>query len=332
MYFDPAIEDVYQKILQGDKVFLARAITWMESNSEVVRNKALQLISKFSDINTNTIRIAVTGSPGVGKSTLIEALGIKMISNGHKIAVLAVDPSSKESHGSILGDKTRMNQLSQNANAFVRPSPAGLELGGVNNSTRESILMCENAGYDIIFIETVGVGQSEVEVNNMADIFLLLVNPGGGDDLQGIKKGIVEMADIIAITKYDGHLKEASKHAYNFIKQSQQVLKHSVRKSEPKVINVSATEDYHLDELINNINSLTEENKLNKSWEAKRYNQEKKWFELGLYKRIEELLKKDELIQNMITEFGQNYDSPTLPIPVEIENHIQKLKPRFNLK
>lgn len=332
MLFDPAIEEIYDKIRQGDKVFLARAITWMESNSEQGRKKALQLMASFGKLKQDSIRIAVTGSPGVGKSTLIESLGNLLLNKGHKIAVLAVDPSSSESKGSILGDKTRMNELSQHPNAFVRPSPAGLELGGVNSNTRESIILCEQAGYDIIFIETVGVGQSEIEVTNMTDIFLLLINPGGGDELQGIKKGIIEMADIIAITKYDGNLKEASKNAFNHIKQSQQVLKHSSVNPDPKVINVSATEFYQLDLLAEHILESYEERKQSGSWNLKRSAQNNKWFERGLYKRIEELIKKDELVKEMIKNYESTSLHPDEPVPIHIEEKIIDLKNRFNLK
>ncbi len=332
MSFDPALDEIYARIKDGDKVFLARAITWAESSNQAYRTKAIKLLERCSTNKSNSLRIAVTGSPGVGKSTLIEALGISLIQKGFKVAVLAVDPSSTESHGSILGDKTRMSELSQHLNAYVRPSPTGLELGGVNSSTRESILLCEAAGFNIIFIETVGVGQSEVEVKGMCDLFLLLLNPGGGDDLQGIKKGIIELADIIAVTKYDGNLKTSSQNAFSYIKQSVQVLKHSAKVFEPKIINISAIANYQLDVLESMIFEVEKTFKATGQFEDNRNDQNTRWFELGFQKQVFDTIRHDEFFRNIISNFRKKPLEDHVFIPLEIEKAVKEIKTKLHLK
>jgi LAO/AO transport system kinase len=197
------LQEYVDGILSGDRVMLSLAITLIESLNPAHQALAQQIIEKCLPAANQSIRIGITGTPGVGKSTFIESFGLEIIANGHKVAVLAIDPSSQLSRGSILGDKTRMLQLSQHQDAFIRPSAAGSSLGGVARKTRETIILCEAAGYDTIIIETVGVGQSEIAVHSMVDFFLLLLLPGAGDELQGIKRGIVEMADLIAVNKAD---------------------------------------------------------------------------------------------------------------------------------
>ena len=206
-------EPEIQAIRAGDRRALARAITLVESTRADHRAAADGLLKALLPHAGNSIRIGITVVPGVGKSTFIEALGLHVIGAGHRIAVLAVDPSSKLSGGSILGDKTRMEKLSRSDSAFIRPSPTGGALGGVARRTREAIVVCEAAGFDVIVVETVGVGQSETAVADMTDLFLLLLQPGGGDELQGIKKGIVELADIVLVNKDDGDLAPAARRA-----------------------------------------------------------------------------------------------------------------------
>ena len=211
--------DEYAKaVLAGDRVMLARAITLIESNAQRHFGNAQALLRELLPHTGNAIRIGITGVPGAGKSTLIEALGQMLCDRGHKVAVLAVDPTSSLTRGSILGDKTRMEKLSREPNAFIRPSPTGGMLGGVARKTRETILLCEAAGFDIILVETVGTGQSEISVRSMVDFFLLVLVAGAGDELQGIKKGVVEIADTILINKADGENKiqaEAARVEYN---------------------------------------------------------------------------------------------------------------------
>ncbi|MBK7869664.1 MAG: methylmalonyl Co-A mutase-associated GTPase MeaB [Saprospiraceae bacterium] len=199
-----SVEAYIEGILAGDRIILSQAITLIESTRPEHRILAQDIVEACLARRTSSIRIGITGSPGVGKSTFIEAFGTHLIEKGHRLAVLAIDPTSQISKGSILGDKTRMAKLASNENAFIRPSAAGDSLGGVAHKTREAILLCEAAGFDTIIVETVGVGQSETAVHSMVDCFLLLLLPGAGDELQGIKRGIVEMADILAVNKADG--------------------------------------------------------------------------------------------------------------------------------
>ena len=208
-----SVEDLAADIRGGGRRALARAITLAESSRADHRAEAEALEAELLAEAGRSVRLGISGVPGVGKSTFIEAFGLHLIDQGHKVAVLAVDPSSKRGGGSILGDKTRMEQLSRASDAFIRPSPTGGTLGGVARRTREAMLLCEAAGFDVIIVETVGVGQSETAVADLVDLFLLLLLPGGGDELQGLKRGIVELADILAINKADGELEAAAGRA-----------------------------------------------------------------------------------------------------------------------
>jgi LAO/AO transport system kinase len=197
-------------IRAGDRRSLARAITFAESTRAEHRVIADAVLEAVLPATGNAVRIGISGPPGVGKSTFIEAFGKHIINQGHQLAVLAVDPSSRRTGGSILGDKTRMGELVNRPEAFIRPSPGGSQLGGVARRTREAMLLCEAAGFDIVVVETIGVGQSEVAVSDMVDLFALLVSPGGGDELQGIKRGIMELADLVIVNKADGDLTAAA--------------------------------------------------------------------------------------------------------------------------
>jgi LAO/AO transport system kinase len=200
-----SLDDYVSGVLSGDRTILSRAITLAESNSPAHFDLSQQVIREVLPNTGNSVRVGITGVPGAGKSTFIEALGCRLCKEGHKIAVLAVDPSSSVSKGSILGDKTRMENLAKQPNAFIRPSPSGGTLGGLTRKSRETLLLCEAAGYDVILVETVGVGQSETTVRSMVDFFLLMVITGAGDDLQGMKKGVMELADAILVNKADGN-------------------------------------------------------------------------------------------------------------------------------
>lgn len=197
----------------GDRRALARAITLVESTRADHRHDATAVLDQVLPRTGTAVRVGISGPPGVGKSTFIEAFGTSLTAEGHQVAVLAVDPSSARSGGSILGDKTRMERLARDPRAFIRPSPAGTELGGVARRTREALLLCEAAGFDVVIVETVGVGQSELAVADLVDVFVLLASPSGGDDLQGIKRGIMELADLVVVTKADGELANAANHA-----------------------------------------------------------------------------------------------------------------------
>jgi len=228
------------RLRAADPRALGRAITLIESIKPDHRELAEKLLSDVMPFTGKSLRLGITGVPGVGKSTFIEALGNHVIEQGHKVAVLTVDPSSSISGGSILGDKTRMPTLAVNPSAFIRPSPSGSTLGGVARRTREAILLCEAAGFDVVIVETVGVGQSETLVSEMTDIFLLMLLPGGGDDLQGIKRGIMELADIVIINKSDGEMERAASVSASDIQHALQLLKQKMTRWKVPVLSTSA--------------------------------------------------------------------------------------------
>jgi LAO/AO transport system kinase len=206
----PDASEIADGIRSGDRRALARAITLVESTRPDHREVAVAVLDAILPSTGRSIRVGISGAPGVGKSTFIETFGLHVIGADHRVAVLAIDPTSRRSGGSILGDKTRMAELARADAAFIRPSPGGEQLGGVARRTREAMLLCEAAGYDVMIVETIGVGQSEVSVADMVDLFVLLVNPGGGDELQGIKRGIMELADLVVVNKADGDLAPAA--------------------------------------------------------------------------------------------------------------------------
>jgi LAO/AO transport system kinase len=278
-------------ILKSDRITLARAITLVESSLPSDQEMARDLIDSILEYAGNSIRIGITGIPGVGKSTFIEAFGNYLTRHDRRVAILTVDPSSQITKGSILGDKTRMEELSKNKNAFIRPSSSGDTLGGVTNRTRESILLCEAAGFDVIIVETVGVGQSEVAIKNMVDFFLLLMLAGAGDELQGIKKGIMEMADAVAITKADG---DNVKHAIEAQAEYQQALHMQPPRSSgwtPKILTCSAFEGSGIDQVWKIIADYSEKTKSNGSFNDNRHQQNISWFR----EHFAQLLKHDFL-------------------------------------
>jgi LAO/AO transport system kinase len=243
------LENYAEGVRAGDRTILGRAITLVESTSEAHRELADDLLEAILPHDRDTIRVGITGVPGVGKSTFIETLGTRLTAAGHRVAVLAVDPSSSLTGGSILGDKTRMPRLAADENAFIRPSPSSCTLGGVAHQTRESMLLCEAAGYDVILIETVGVGQSETVVEEMVDFFLVLMLAGAGDELQGIKRGILEIADLVAVNKADGENLRAAERARVEYAGALRLLRPRSEAWEARVLCISALEDQGLDEL-----------------------------------------------------------------------------------
>jgi LAO/AO transport system kinase len=237
------VTDTAEAIAGGDRRALARAITLIESTRGDDQDRAQALLAALLPRTGNSVRIGISGAPGVGKSTFIEAFGHHLIETGHRAAVLAVDPSSKRGGGSLLGDKTRMSELAKNPNAFIRPSPAGDTLGGVARRTREAMLACEAAGFDVVMVETVGVGQSETAVADMVDVFLLLLAPGGGDELQGLKKGIVELADILVVNKADGAMVDSAARIQAEYAGALGLLRPTDARWTPKVLACSALEN-----------------------------------------------------------------------------------------
>jgi len=274
-------------ILAGDISILSQAVTLVESSLPEHQIIAQEVIEKCLPYAGNSVRLGITGVPGAGKSTFIEALGIPLVRSGHKLAVLAIDPSSERTKGSILGDKTRMEELSVAKNAFIRPSPSAGSLGGVARKTRESIILCEAAGFDTIFVETVGVGQSEISVHSMVDFFLLIQIAGAGDELQGIKRGIMEMADGIAINKCDGSNVDKAKVAKSQYQNALHLFPPHESGWSPEAITCSSVENNGIDEIWDMVERYIAFIKENKYFEIKRNMQSKYW----MYETINEQLK-----------------------------------------
>ncbi|MCR9174305.1 MAG: methylmalonyl Co-A mutase-associated GTPase MeaB [bacterium] len=270
-------EVLFDQILNGDMQALSAGITLVESKNDGHSKEAQELIQKCLPHAGNAIRVGITGVPGVGKSSFIEAFGKVLTDCGKKVAVLAVDPSSSISGGSILGDKTRMASLVNNENAFIRPSAAGDTLGGVARKTRESIILCEAAGFDLILIETVGVGQSETVVKSMVDFFLLLMLSGAGDELQGIKKGIMEMADALVITKADGDNVRPANRASQEYRNAMHLFPPNENEWIPQVFTCSALEGTNIERVYEVIQSFENQVRINGWFEKNRREQDKKW-------------------------------------------------------
>lgn len=285
----PALEDYAAGIASGDRVFLGRALSLTESTLEADQALADALIESLLPRTGNSIRIGITGVPGVGKSTFIESFGTHLTALHKKIAVLTVDPSSQLTKGSILGDKTRMHELSKNPLAFIRPSASGNALGGVADNTRKSILLCEAAGYEIIVVETVGVGQSEVAVKGLVDFFLLLMLAGGGDELQGIKKGIMEMADAVVITKADGENIKVVRGAQADYQHALNLFAVPDSGWKPRVLTCSALEQKGIQEIWQTILDYRDHTQRSGYWDEHRKNQRVAAF----HELFSQLLKND---------------------------------------
>jgi len=280
---DPAA--LAEAVRRGERRALARAITLIESTRADHRAQAEALLAALLPHTGNSVRVGITGVPGVGKSTFIEAFGLHVIGRGHKVAVLAIDPTSQRTGGSILGDKTRMVDLSREEAAFIRPSPAGATLGGVARRTREAMLVCEAAGFDVIVVETVGVGQSETAVADMVDLFLLLLLPAGGDELQGIKKGIMELADVIVVNKADGDLANTARHTVADYRHAVTLLRHGADWRVP-VLSCSAFEKRGIDAVWDTIGAHRTAMEKNGTRGARRAEQARAW----LWSEIRETL------------------------------------------
>ena len=283
------ISDLARRVATGDRRALARAITLVESGRADHRVDAMGLLDVLATGGKQAIRIGLSGTPGVGKSTFIEGFGLMLTAAGHRVAVLAVDPSSARSGGSILGDKTRMDLLARDPNAFIRPSPSQTQLGGVARRTREAVALCEAAGYDIVLIETVGVGQSETVVAQMSDLFLLLLAPAGGDELQGVKRGIMEMADAIIINKADGENIKAAKLAKTEFNRALHLYPPKDNGWIAKTITCSAIKNEGIEEALQLIEGYVTQMKEEGHFGSKRDEQQHFW----MLQTIENRLKSD---------------------------------------
>jgi LAO/AO transport system kinase len=313
-------QDYIQGILNGDRTLLARAITLIESQLPAHQQMAEEMIQALLPHSGKSLRIGISGYPGAGKSTLIETLGLDLLKQGHKLAVLAIDPSSQLSHGSILGDKTRMEALTRESGCFIRPTPSGGNLGGVARHTRETIHLCEAAGYDLILIETVGVGQSEVLVRSMVDFFLLVLIPGAGDELQGIKKGVMEMVDAVLVNKADGeHLPQAKRAAGEY-QMALHYLTAATPGWTPPVLLGSALEKQGLDLLWQVILDFQTQQKQNGHWQKRREAQTLEWFEQALIENLQRRFFYHPSVQARLPDIRRAVQTMAMPVSAAVES------------
>ncbi|RVT85843.1 methylmalonyl Co-A mutase-associated GTPase MeaB [Rhodobacteraceae bacterium CCMM004] len=296
-----------ERLTGGDRRALARAITLVESGRADHRARAVALLDRLAGTGAESLRIGLSGTPGVGKSTFIEAFGTMLTGAGHKVAVLAVDPSSTRSGGSILGDKTRMERLSRDPRAYVRPSPSQTELGGVARRTREAIALCEAAGHDIVLVETVGVGQSETLVAGMTDLFVLLMAPGGGDELQGVKRGIMEAADLILVNKADGDLKSAAVRTCADYAGALRLMRRRADDPPdfPKALTVSAADGHGLDTAWAEMRALADARRGSGAFDRRRAAQARGWFEEAVRQGLLARLRADPEVARRMADLGR---------------------------
>lgn len=318
---DLELNDYLKGIKSGDISVLARAITLVESKNKEHQRHARELIQEILPLTGNARRIGISGTPGVGKSSFIESFGKTLTAQGLKVAVLAIDPSSQITGGSILGDKTRMSELAKDQNSFIRPSPSGKSLGGVASKTWESLLLCEAFGFDVIFIETVGVGQSETTVARLVDYFLLLMQPGGGDDLQGIKRGIMEIADLICVNKADGEQLNQARLAKQNYENAVNILRTGER---PKVLLCSAIKKTGLKEIWSEISSFY--NKEKSALEEKRARQLSLWIKDMVLEKIQDDLDSDNVMKIAMDENHQQVLKQKKNILQAVEDLYQTFK------
>lgn len=304
-----SISSLAEQLCAGNRRALARAITLIESTRADDRDKALQLLEMVIPYSGKSVRLGISGVPGVGKSTFIEAIGNKIIDQGHRLAVLTIDPSSSISGGSILGDKTRMDTLARRNNAFIRPSPAGSSLGGVTRHCRETVILCEAAGFDLIMIETVGVGQSETKVSNMTDMFLLLLLPGAGDEIQGMKRGIVELADLILINKADNETLAMAKRAQSDYRSALRLLNSNPDSDwQVDILTCSSREGTGLTEVWDTIQAFTALRKKSGKFAQKRAKQGLDW----MWNEV-----NDSLIESLLENSSVCHEIPNIESAVK---------------
>ena len=292
--------ELARAVCAGDRRALARAITLVESTRPDHRDDAVALLEEILPATGAATRVGISGAPGAGKSTFIETLGVHLVDAGHRAAVLAVDPSSARSGGSILGDKPRMEQLSRRSEAFIRPSPSGGTLGGVARRTREALLVCEAAGFDVVLVETVGVGQSEVAVAGMVDLFVLLLAPGAGDELQGVKRGIVELADLIVVNKADGDLADLARHTAADYGHALHLVRSSDAGAIERVRMCSALLGDCIDDVWITVTALVGALRTSGELEARRTEQARAWMWSEVTETLLDDLRRDEAVRDRI--------------------------------
>jgi LAO/AO transport system kinase len=318
------MDETIGAIKAGDRVALGRGITLVESAKTEDQIRAQELLARLLPLTGNSVRVGVSGVPGAGKSTLIDQLGMNLVAAGRKVAVLAVDPTSTRSGGSILGDKTRMGRLAAEASAFIRPSPAGDSLGGVTKTTRETIALVEAAGYDVVLVETVGVGQSETAVANMVDIFVVVALPGAGDELQGIKRGLLELADIIAVNKTDGDQIERANRAAMEYRTALHILAAGNPNWSPIVLTISARDNTGLDELWAKIEERQAAFKRSGALDARRQSQAVAWMREIFEQRLLAAFKGSRRAGRHWREMEEKVRDGTIT-PAAAAEHLAKL-------
>jgi LAO/AO transport system kinase len=307
------VSDLGKQVLEGDRRALARAITTVESTRADHRDEAAALLTELLPHTGGAIRIGISGAPGSGKSTFIEAFGLRLIEQDHTVAVLAVDPSSTRTGGSILGDKTRMGELARADAAFVRPSPTTGTLGGVARRTREAMLLCEAAGFDVVMVETVGVGQSEVAVAGMVDAFILLIAPGAGDELQGIKRGIIELADIVVVNKHDGELAPAARTTATDYGSALRLVRSKTSAWTPRVLLASALEGTGIDELWAAVDDFRFTLAGTGELERRRSEQARQWMWSEVSESLMDSLRHDDRLSWLVARLEEAVTGGELP-------------------
>lgn len=310
---EPSIDEHVEGILGGDRIVLGKTITLIESLRPEHTRKALEVMERLLPYTGKSVRVGITGVPGVGKSTFIEALGSELTAAGHRIAVLAIDPSSQRSSGSIMGDKTRMEKLSVDPNAFIRPSPSAGSLGGVARKTREAMLVCEAAGFDIVFVETVGVGQSETMVHSMVDFFLLLMLAGAGDQLQGIKRGIMELADAVVINKADGPNEQNARRAKTEYEGALHLMKYPAPDWTPPVLTCSAITGAGIDDVWKTIEDFRGRMQTNGRLEKKRREQALAWMRDSIAQSLQDRFREHAGVARLFPELEKQVAAGDLP-------------------
>tara|TARA_B110000503_G_scaffold22323_1_gene34420 strand:+ start:10356 stop:11339 length:984 start_codon:yes stop_codon:yes gene_type:complete len=319
-------ESLAAAIKAGDRRALAKGITLVESTRSDHRQQAAELLETLMPATGNSIRIGISGVPGVGKSTFIEAFGNLLLERGHRVAVLAVDPTSAVTGGSILGDKTRMETLAFAKNAFVRPSPAGKTLGGVTRRTRESLLLCEAAGFDVILVETVGVGQSETAVADMTDMFVLLLLPAGGDELQGIKRGIMELADLVLVNKADGEQTNSANQTMADYRSALHFMKSRFASWQPQVLACSSLKNRGIAEVWQEVESFRSTTTASGELQQHRAQQARSWMWSETAEALVADLKNHPAVKSLVPELEQAVLRGELPPTLAAQRLIEHYK------